>query len=134
MERTRFNMWHQPGHKITLLSPLTIRNLLPYDVHYQIKCETLLEGLMKPSKSINIPEVCSNFILIIDNKFLLLVSFFLNNLWNVLTYLFSFLKKKTKYIVMNRFHVFFAFMSVQSRISLAKILQIHLFTIYTVQN
>ncbi|XP_047493790.1 vacuolar protein sorting-associated protein 13D-like isoform X6 [Penaeus chinensis] len=33
----RHNEWVQPGHTIVLVSPLTLVNLLPYDLHYEVK-------------------------------------------------------------------------------------------------
>ncbi|XP_042225636.1 vacuolar protein sorting-associated protein 13D-like isoform X3 [Homarus americanus] len=34
---SRHNEWVQPGHTIVLVSPLTLVNLLPYDLHYEVK-------------------------------------------------------------------------------------------------
>ncbi|XP_071526978.1 intermembrane lipid transfer protein VPS13D [Panulirus ornatus] len=33
----RHNEWVQPGHTIVLVSPLTLVNLLPHDLHYEVK-------------------------------------------------------------------------------------------------
>ncbi|KAK6626649.1 hypothetical protein RUM44_009125 [Polyplax serrata] len=48
--------WPQPGHTIVLISPLTMINLLPCDLHYSIK-EANVRGHIKPGMSAAIHEV-----------------------------------------------------------------------------
>lgn len=50
--------WPQPGHTIVLISPLTMINLLPCDLHYSIK-EANVRGHIKPGMSAAIHEVIS---------------------------------------------------------------------------
>lgn len=48
--------WPQAGHTIILISPLTMTNLLPCDLHYSIK-EANVRGHIKPGMSAAIHEV-----------------------------------------------------------------------------
>lgn len=50
------NMWLQPAHTITLLSALTIVNLLPHELAYSIK--DISKGRIKPGQQAAIHEVC----------------------------------------------------------------------------
>lgn len=48
----------QPAHTITLLSPVTIVNLLPYDLHYAMKdAVTNCAGHIKPGQSSLLTQV-----------------------------------------------------------------------------
>lgn len=48
----------QPAHTITLLSPVTIVNLLPYDLHYAVKdAVTNCAGHIKPGQSSLLTQV-----------------------------------------------------------------------------
>lgn len=40
----------QPGHTIVLVSPLTLVNLLPYDLHYEVKIPGTPKGRVKPGE------------------------------------------------------------------------------------
>lgn len=40
----------QPGHTIVLVSPLTLVNLLPYDLHYEVKIPGSPKGRVKPGE------------------------------------------------------------------------------------
>ena len=40
----------QPGHTIMLVSPLTLVNLLPYDLHYEVKIPGSPKGRVKPGE------------------------------------------------------------------------------------
>ena len=44
------NLQVQPGHSIVLVSPLTLVNLLPFDIHYKIKTTTD-NGMVKPGEN-----------------------------------------------------------------------------------
>nr|XP_045619802.1 vacuolar protein sorting-associated protein 13D-like isoform X1 [Procambarus clarkii]XP_045619809.1 vacuolar protein sorting-associated protein 13D-like isoform X1 [Procambarus clarkii] len=46
---SRCNEWVQPGHTVVLVSPLTLVNLLPYDIHYEMKV-TGNHGRVKPGE------------------------------------------------------------------------------------
>ncbi|KAK8735874.1 hypothetical protein OTU49_017439, partial [Cherax quadricarinatus] len=46
---SRQSEWVQPGHTIVLISPLTLVNLLPYDIHYEMKA-TESHGRVKPGE------------------------------------------------------------------------------------
>ncbi|XP_050720689.1 intermembrane lipid transfer protein VPS13D-like isoform X3 [Eriocheir sinensis] len=45
-----FSRWVQPGHTIVLVSPLTLVNLLPYDLHYEVKIPGSPKGRVKPGE------------------------------------------------------------------------------------
>ncbi|XP_069683777.1 intermembrane lipid transfer protein Vps13D isoform X2 [Periplaneta americana] len=50
--------WVQPAHSVTLLSPITIVNLLPYDLHYAVKdAPSSSAGRMKPGESASLTQV-----------------------------------------------------------------------------
>ncbi|XP_068234590.1 intermembrane lipid transfer protein VPS13D-like [Palaemon carinicauda] len=52
----RHNEWVQPGHSIVLVSPLTLLNLLPYDLHYEVKT-TRNSGRIKPGEDSSLHSV-----------------------------------------------------------------------------
>ncbi|XP_064107510.1 intermembrane lipid transfer protein VPS13D-like isoform X2 [Macrobrachium nipponense] len=52
----RHNEWVQPGHSIVLVSPLTLLNLLPYDLHYEVKTTGNL-GRIKPGEDSSLHSV-----------------------------------------------------------------------------
>ncbi|XP_063884386.1 intermembrane lipid transfer protein VPS13D-like isoform X2 [Scylla paramamosain] len=45
-----FSHWVQPGHTIMLVSPLTMVNLLPYDLHYEVKIPGTPKGRIRPGE------------------------------------------------------------------------------------
>jgi len=49
----------QPAHTITLVSPLSIVNLLPHDVHFMVHSSSILrkQGIVKPGSQAPICEV-----------------------------------------------------------------------------
>jgi vacuolar protein sorting-associated protein 13D len=50
--------WVQPAHTISLLSPITIVNLLPYDLHYAVKdVPSNSAGRIKPGHSASLTQV-----------------------------------------------------------------------------
>jgi vacuolar protein sorting-associated protein 13D len=50
--------WVQPAHTITLLSPITIVNLLPYDLHFAVKdAPSNSAGRIKPGQSASLTQV-----------------------------------------------------------------------------
>ncbi|KAK3881484.1 hypothetical protein Pcinc_014068 [Petrolisthes cinctipes] len=42
--------WVQPGHNIVIVSPLTLVNLLPYDMHYEVRSSGGCQGRVKPGE------------------------------------------------------------------------------------
>ncbi|KAL7638274.1 UNVERIFIED_CONTAM: hypothetical protein RMT77_010838 [Armadillidium vulgare] len=56
MEQQMKLNWIQPGHTITLVSPITIINLLPSDLHYEIK-QTNQKGRIKSAEETFISSV-----------------------------------------------------------------------------
>ncbi|XP_047110726.1 vacuolar protein sorting-associated protein 13D [Schistocerca piceifrons] len=49
--------WLQPGHTITLFSPLCITNLLPYDLHFSVSKDQKFEGHVRPAESFSLHQV-----------------------------------------------------------------------------
>jgi vacuolar protein sorting-associated protein 13D len=55
--------WVQPAHTITLLSPITIVNLLPYDLHFAVKdVPSSSAGRIKPGQSAALTQVAHYFL------------------------------------------------------------------------
>ncbi|KAK7078969.1 Vacuolar protein sorting-associated protein [Halocaridina rubra] len=48
--------WVQPGHSIILVSPLTLQNLLPYDLHFKVKT-TENQGRVKPGEDSSLHSI-----------------------------------------------------------------------------
>lgn len=50
--------WVQPAHTITLLSPITVVSLLPYDLHYAVKdAPSGSAGRVKPGQCASLTQV-----------------------------------------------------------------------------
>ncbi|KAJ9601170.1 hypothetical protein L9F63_000690, partial [Diploptera punctata] len=56
-DRLSLNKWIQPAHTIVLISPITIVNLLPYDLHYAVKNAPGSAGRIKPGQSAALTQV-----------------------------------------------------------------------------
>ncbi|XP_023229581.1 vacuolar protein sorting-associated protein 13D-like isoform X2 [Centruroides sculpturatus] len=58
---------HQPGHKIFLLPPLKITNLLPYELHFVVKDnESCISGYIKPGHNTSLHNVDVSEIMIFE--------------------------------------------------------------------
>ena len=49
--------WVQPAHTIVLISPITIVNLLPYDLNYAVKDALNSAGRIRPGRSAALTQV-----------------------------------------------------------------------------
>ncbi|GLH07616.1 Vacuolar protein sorting-associated protein 13D [Gryllus bimaculatus] len=50
------NIWVQPAHSITLLSPVTVTNLLPHELHFSLK-DSVTEDRIRPGNSVTLQQV-----------------------------------------------------------------------------